>query len=404
MLKTNIKKLEKSEVEIEGELGAEAFELYFDKALNKIGAEVEVDGFRKGKVPQNILLSKVPEIRILEEMAEMALSEHYPKIIAGETGSEKIDAISRPEISITKLARNNPLGFKIKTAVMPEIKLPEYKKIAKKIIEGVDEKEKNLEVTEKEVEDTIMDIRKSRAPKKHIADEAKEHACEDEGCKHEHTSPQPSPEGGEGEENTTSTNPSLSGGEENSKETPARNASQSDAGGELPEVNDDFVKGLGPFENVADFKSKLKDNIKLEKENQLKEKTRLKIVEKIIDDSKIEMPEILVEVELDKILYRMESDISQMGLKFEDYLKHIKKTVEDIRKEFRNDAEKKAKLALVLNEISKTENIKADPEQVDKEVAMILEHYKEADPERARLHAENVLTNEEVFKFLENQK
>jgi len=376
MLKTNIKKLPKSEVEIEGELGAEAFELYFDKALNKIGAEVEVDGFRKGKVPQNILLSKVPEIRILEEMAEMALSEHYPKIIAGENGGEKIDAISRPEIAITKLARNNPLGFKIKTAVMPEIELAEYKKIAKKIIEGVDEKEKNLEVTEKEVEDTIMDIRKSRAPKKHVTEEAKEkHSCEDESCKHENEAKS-----------------SEAGSPETEKEAP------------LPELNDDFVKALGPFENVADFKSKLKDNIKLEKENQLKEKTRLKIVEKIIDDSKIEMPEILVEVELDKILYRMESDISQMGLKFEDYLKHIKKTVEDLRKEFRNDAEKKAKLGLVLNEISKTENIKADPEQVEKEVAMILEHYKEADPERARLHAENILTNEAVFQFLEKQQ
>ena len=114
-MKINIKKLPKSEVEIEGELEAEVFELYFDKALNKIGAEMEIDGFRKGKAPQNILLSKIPEIRILEEMAEMALSENYPKIMAGEMQNEKIDAVGRPEINITKLARNNPLGFKIKT-------------------------------------------------------------------------------------------------------------------------------------------------------------------------------------------------------------------------------------------------------------------------------------------------
>ena len=115
------------------------------------------------------------------------------------------------------------------------------------------------------------------------------------------------------------------------------------------------------------------------------------------------MPEILIQVELDKILYRMESDITQMGLKFEDYLKHLNKTKEDIEKEFRGDAEKKAKLALVLNKISKVENISADKEQVAKEVAMILEHYKDADPERAEMHAENVLTNEAVFKFLESQ-
>jgi FKBP-type peptidyl-prolyl cis-trans isomerase (trigger factor) len=99
----------------------------------------------------------------------------------------------------------------------------------------------------------------------------------------------------------------------------------------------------------------------------------------------------------------MESDITQMGLKFEDYLKHLNKTTEDLRKDFRVDAEKKAKLALILNEIAKEEKIIADPQLVAKEVAMILEQYKEADPERAQMHAEDVLTNEKIFQFLENQ-
>ena len=200
-----------------------------------------------------------------------------------------------------------------------------------------------------------------------------------ENCNHEQTattSPQPSPESGEG-----------------AMPEP-----------ELPELNDEFVRSLGPFKDVTDFKDKLKENIKLEKSNQIREKTRLKIVEKIIENTEVEMPEILIDVELDKILYRMESDITQMGLKFEDYLKHLNKTVEDLKKEFRNDAEKKAKLGLILNKIAEEEKIIPDAEQVANEVAMILEHYKEADPERARIHAENVLTNEKVFEFLENQK
>ena len=359
-LNTNIKKLPKNEIEISAELDADSFEGYFNKALKKIGENIEIKGFRKGKAPENVLLSSVPEMKILEEMAEMAIGEHYPKIIE----DEKLDVIGRPEISITKLARKNSLEFKIKSAVMPELKLPDYKKIAKKIISEVTNKEKDIEPTDKEVEDTIMDIRKSRAPKVHIADEAKEHVHkEGEECSHEHEI----------------------------KET------------ELPPFDDEFVKALGPFENIEDFKKKLKDNIKLEKENQLKEKTRLKIVEEIIEKTEAEMPEILIQVELDKILYRMESDITQMGLKFEDYLKHLNKTVEDLKKDFRGDAEKKAKLGLVLNEISKTEKITADKEQVEKEIFMILEHYKDADPERAKMHAENVLINEAVFKFLEEQ-
>jgi len=363
-MKITVKKLPNSVVEIEGELEMEAFESYFRKALKMLGENLELAGFRKGKIPENVLLSNLPEIRILEEMAELALAEHYPKIIE----NEKIDAISRPEISITKLARKNPLGFKIKTAVLPKIKLPDYKDIAKKIISKITDAEKNVVVSDEELENTIMNIRKSRAPKKHMADSVEPHVHK------------------EGEE--PHPDPLLV--KEREKE-------------ELPEFNDNFVQALGPFTDVADFKTKLKENIKLEKENQAKEKTRLKIIEKIIDESEMELPEILIEVELDKILYRMESDITQMGLKFEDYLKHLNKTKENLRSEFKTDAEKKAKLALILNEIAKIEKIAADPELVANEVAAILEHYKDADPERARIHAENVLTNEKIFQFLENQ-
>jgi FKBP-type peptidyl-prolyl cis-trans isomerase (trigger factor) len=349
----NIKttKLPKSEVEIEGELEADLFESYYKKALQKIGENVEMDGFRKGKVPENILVSKVPEITILEEMAELALADAYPTILQ----SEKLDVISRPEIAITKIARGNPLGFKIKTAVMPEIALPDYKKVAKETMEGMSDKEKDTSVTEEEVQNTIMDIRKSRAPKIHMQ---------------------------EGVELTE---------EEKSKEP------------ELPEWNDEFVQAMGPFVDVNDFTRKLEENLKLEKSNMVKEKTRLKIIESIIEKSTIDTPEILINLELDKILYRMESDITQMGMKFEDYLKHLNKTVEELRTEFRPDAEKKAKLALVLNKIATEEKLVADTEEVEKEVEHILEHYKEADPERARMHAENVLTNEKIFQFLESQ-
>ena len=352
-MKITVKKLPKSEMEIEGELEADIFEGYLKVALKKIGATLKLDGFRKGKIPENVLLSKVPDISILEEMAELALAEHYPKILA----DEKIDAISRPEISITKLARKNPLGFKIKTSVIPQIKLGDYKKIAKKIIGNIKTEEKNIVVTDEEMDSTIMDIRKSRAPKVHMA----EHEHKEGDAPHEHPEP------------------------------------------ELPPFDNDFVKGLGPFLNVEDFKNKLRENIKLEKQNAEKEKTRLKIIEKIIDESVLELPEILIEIELDKILYRMESDITQMGLKFEDYLKHLNKTKDDLRKDFRNDGEKKAKLGLILNEIAKVEKIVAEEEQVMKEVTAILEHYKDADPERARMHAETVLTNEKIFQFLESQ-
>ena len=355
-MKKNIKKLPNSIVEIEGELEADLFEKYFDPAFKKLGENFEMDGFRRGKVPENMLIKNIPESKILEEMAGLALNEHYPNILI----EEKIDAIGHPEITIKKLARNNPLEFKITTVVIPEVKLPDFKKIAEKI--NKDEKNKEeITVTDEEVENTILDIRKSRSPKKHMS-EPHEHK---DGEEHVHTEP---------------------------KEE------------ELVTFDDEFVKALGPFENVEDFKTKLRENIKLEKANLAREKNRLKIIEEIIEGSTIDVPEILVDAELGKILYRMESDISQMGLKFEDYLKHIKKTVEDLKKEFRPDALKRSKLSLVLNEIAKIEKLEPSKDDVEKEVAHLIEHYKDADPERARIHAENVLTNEKVFQFLENQK
>ncbi len=382
MDKINVKKLPKSEVEIEGEISIETFESYFEKALKKIGENIELPGFRKGKAPNNVLLSNVKEIQILEGMAEMALGEHYPKIIK----KEKIDAIGRPEIAITKLARNNPLCFKIKVAILPEIKLGDYKKIAKKIQGEVTPKEKTIVVSDEDLENTINDIRKSRAPKIQMKDTHDHKNCK-EGDHDHKDSPDDKKE-------------AKTQKPDDKKEA---KTSKNEETVELPELNDEFVKALGPFKNVEDFKNKLRENIKIEKENALKEKTRLKIIEKIIDESTLEVPGLLTKLEVDKILYRMESDVTQMGLKFEDYLKHLKKTVEDLRKEFEKDGEKKAQLSLILNEIAKVEKITADQEQVAKEVAYILEHYKEADPERARMHAENVLTNEKIFQFLETQ-
>jgi trigger factor len=265
-MKITTKRLPKSEVEIEGELDAEVFESYFAKALKKLGENLDLDGFRKGKVPESMLLNHIPEIKILEEMAEMALAEHYGKILE----QEKIDAISRPEINLTKIARKSPLGFKIKTAVMPETKLPDYKKTAQKILSEIKKDEKDMNVTEEEMEKTIMDIRKSRAPKKHMAEVAEhEHG---ENCNHD----------------------------DEHNDTKAINEVKEE---DLPPFNDEFVQAIGPFENIEDFKTKLRENIKLEKENQLKERTRLKILEKIIEDSEIDIPEILVEIELDKILH-----------------------------------------------------------------------------------------------------
>ncbi len=101
---TEIKKLDKSRVEISGSIPAEVWEKFRAQALKSINQSISIDGFRKGNIPENILISKVGEMAILEEMAELALPKAYVDILI----DNKIDAIGKPEIHVTKLAKGNP--------------------------------------------------------------------------------------------------------------------------------------------------------------------------------------------------------------------------------------------------------------------------------------------------------
>ena len=344
-----IKKLDKSRVEINGSVDTAVLETFRKQALKSINETVTIDGFRKGMVPENILVAKVGDMAILEEMAEMALTKAYLDIII----DNKLDAIGKPAINVTKLAKGNPLEFKIVTAVVPEVKLPDYKKLAGKEVKKSSADE--IKVTGKDIDEAILRIRKSHASH--------------EGHDHEKLTP-----------------------EEHEKAIEAS----------MPELTDDFVKTLGgDFADVPDFKNKLSAMIAENKKDEAKEKMRLRIADALVGGSTIELPEIMLKTELDRTQSQFEADIERMGVKMDDYLKHAKKSLEEIRKEWTPHAEKKAKLQLILNEIAKTEKIEPSKEEVEEEVSHIVEHYKDADRERASTYAETVLTNEKVFQFLE---
>ena len=346
-----VKKLDKSKVEITGSIPAPVWEQHRKQALKNINESVSLDGFRKGMVPENILISKVGENTINEEMAELALSKAYLDILL----DNKIDAIGRPQVQLTKLASGNPLEFKAVTATVPKVELPDYKKIAKKIVS--EESKSEIKVEEKDMEDAILKIRKSRASH--------------EGHDHEKMT---------AEEHEKAILDSL------------------------PELNDEFVRTLGDFKDVEDFKIKVREMVLQNKKEEAHEKMRIKIADAISEATSVEVPEIMLEAELDRTQAQFASDIERMGVKLEDYLKHAKKTVEEVRKDWIPHAEKKAKLQLILNAISVAENIKPDQKEIKEEVNHIVEHYKDADRERASVYAETVLTNDKVFRMLEGVK
>jgi len=123
--------LKNSEVEIEGEISADILQSSHKAATKRLSETLEIPGFRKGKVPESVIKQRIGEYPILEDAAEIALNSEYPNILI----DHKINAIGRPEITVTKLALGNPLGFKIKTAIEPQFSIPDYKTIAKKITE-----------------------------------------------------------------------------------------------------------------------------------------------------------------------------------------------------------------------------------------------------------------------------
>lgn len=343
--------LPEREIEIIGTITSEKMGLMREKALNKIKEDLELPGFRKGNVPSALVVQKVGEMRLLEEAAEIALSEEYPNILE----EHKIDAIGRPEINITKIGLGNPLEFKIKTSLMPEVKLADYKKLAKK---ENSKEEKLPEITDKEVDDVIKNIQQSIAHQK-VHEEA------GGGEKHDH-----------------------------------REITDAD----LPEVNDEFAKMIGDFKDVADMKEKVKENIVIEKKIKEKDKKRTETLEEIMKNSTIDLPKIIIEGEIEKMLAQFKDDIGKSGITYEEYLKHIKKTEEDLKAEWKETALKRAKSQVILNTIAKEQAIAPKEEDVKKEMDNILEHYKDADRFRVRMYVETFLANELVFQFLESQK
>jgi trigger factor len=378
-----------STVSIEGEVPFAYLEAHRTAAVKHLAKHIKLDGFREGHVPEKMLIERVGEMALLTEMAERALRDVYPAVVKGH----ELDVIGYPEITITKIAKNNPLGFKAKVAVVPPVMLPDYKAIAK---------EKNLgresdEVTDTEVEEQIKDILRQKVAYERLqakatiggSPDAPSEASGEEGAKKAETEVAKKDMGGVTELPTPET---VAEKDDEEKELP------------LPVLTDALVKELGKpgqFENVADFKAKMKEHLGIQKKQDVAAKHRAIITDGIIEQTTVELPQVMIDAEINQMLAQMTEDLTRANLTMDGYLSHIKKTKDELKAEWTPAAEKRAKLQLVLNEIAEKEDIHADAEKVNHEVAHLLEHYKDADKERVRIYVESVLRNEAVMSMLE---
>ncbi len=336
-----------SELILEGEIPFEVLKVEYDKIYKIAKNTVEIPGFRAGKAPEHLVKANLNDLALLDKAAEEVFKSEYPEMI----DHLKLFPIDRPKIEILKLAFDNPLGFKITVAIMPKIELPDYKKIVAAQNKTAGEAE-STDVTEKDIDNAVEEVRKMWAHqefhkhnKEHKANESFDHL--------------------------------------------------------LPEINDEFVKTLGDFKDVADLRSKLKHNIAQEKKTRQTDKKRLGIIEALVKEFSVELPKMLVESELDKMIADLNNRLSSAGMTPTEYYKQIGKTEADLRTEWWEDAKKRAKTEIILIEISKKESIKPEKETVDTETKHLTDYYKDADADRARTYVEHMLTNEKVFEFLE---
>lgn len=347
--KINITALPKSQIKIEVEIPAEIFDNAKSKAVKKLSEVMDVSGFRKGHVPEKIVLEKAGEALILEETADTLLNEYYPNIII----EEKLETIGRPEISITKMAFGNPFHFSATVAVLPKFELPKYREINKASKKNETD---NFEASEKEIEEVLLQIRKNKA---HFD----WHKANPKAEGHNHPD-------FEKEEN-------------------------------LPALDDTLAVSAGNFKDLAEMKDKVKLNVVESKKMKAMEKKRAELMEELLKQTKMEIPDILVESELDKSIAQMKDDVAKAGADFDEYLKHIKKTEEDLRKDLRASSEDKAKIQLIFNKIAEVEKLEPNKEILEKEVKNILELYPDAKEESARIYVSTMLLNQEVLKLLE---
>jgi FKBP-type peptidyl-prolyl cis-trans isomerase (trigger factor) len=324
--KAKIEKLDKSRVKVTVTVPHAEFEKNFENAKTKVLAESKLNGFRDGKVPYEAFVKAYGELPVRQEMGYMCVDQTYVEVIIGE----KIEAIGRPEIAITKIIPGEDFEYEFSTDVLPKVEIGKYKTYSKKI-----EEEKTEEVTDEEVNNSLEELRRMRAK-----------------------------------------------------------------GEELPEVNAEFLKSVGNFANVDELKAKIKEGIVSEKKWRQEEKRKGQILDLLVSETKTDIPNSLVENELAKIEDRIISDLAQMGVSFEDYLKHLKKTKAEWQESERKNAEKQVVIQLALHAISKEEGIKVSEETVKNEVAHLIMHYKDLDPERARAYTEERMTNSMVAEFL----
>ena len=425
-----VKKLPQSKAELSITLAWDEWKKEMDHAAEHMAKDVKIPGFRPGKVPRDVLEKRYGKEALLMEAAEHAVSHSYARALE----QEKVDAIGQPEVKLETVKEGEPLIYAITTAVMPEVKLAEWKKAVKEANAAHAKKMAALAVEPKEIEDELNRLATMRAKFVTVARpaqledsvevdfEVKQDGVVIEGGKSEKHPLVlgkgvfiPGFEEGivgmqEGEEKTMTLSFPDDYHATHLAGKPAEFAVKLRLVQErqIPTIDDEFAKSLGSFETLEDFKKTLSEGILEEKKNKGKEEGRTAILDALVSKATIEFPEILVAEELNRMTQEFQSQVEMMGIPFEQYLEHSKKSLDDLRKDWDEQAKKRLSAGVILEKLADEDEVEIDSKEVEEEMNNTLQYYKRVkdaekniDLERLYASTRGRLRNEKVFEMLE---
>lgn len=359
------------------------------KAYNRQKNSISIPGFRKGKVPQQMVEKMYgPEI-FFDEAANILIQEEYPKAY-DECG---LDIVSQPEVEVVQIEKGKPFIFTAEVALKPEVKLGKYNGITVTRIDTT--------VSDEDVENEIKSQLSRNARSIDVTDRAAQMG--DTVVLDFDGSVDGVPfEGGKSENYTLElgSNSFIPGFEDqlcgkNLEEDidvnvtfPEDYHAEELAGKaalfkcklhkitakELPELNDEFAEDQG-FDSVADYKEDVKKTLTERKENAAKRTQEDEALAKIIADSKMDIPEAMVDFQVNQMLNEYARNLSQSGLSFEQYMQFTGMTLDQLKAQMRPDAEDRIKGSLVLEAIAKAEGFEGTDEDVEKKIEEMAEQY-----------------------------
>ncbi|WP_276733951.1 trigger factor [Bacillus sp. (in: firmicutes)] len=373
------------------EVDAETFKTALDDAFKKVVKQVSIPGFRKGKIPRGLFEQRFGVEALYQDALDILLPVEYPKAVE-EAGIEPVD---RPEIDVEKIEKGESLIFTAKVTVKPEVKLGDYK--------GLGIEKDDTAVTDEDVQNELKALQERQA----------ELVVKEEGAVEEGNTVVLDFEGfvdGEAFEGGKAENYSLevgsgsfipgfedqlvgleTGAEKDVEVTFPEEYHAEDLAGkpavfkvkiheikakELPELDDEFAKDIDEeVETLAELTEKTKKRLEEAKENEADAKLREELVLKASENAEIDVPQAMVDTELDRMLKEFEQRLQMQGMNLELYTQFSGQDEAALKEQMKEDAQKRVKSNLTLEAIAKAENLEVSDEEVDAELTKMAEAY-----------------------------